>query len=121
MATCRKGDLIIVEHTTHDYVIGQGRTERVEFRVGVVASATRDGVAKSWFDIGWGDELLSGYAQPVRSGDRARVVSAKEIDVPAVLAAAKEHHWPGHPGQPMPFGSLDEVRDLARPFRLLAA
>lgn len=26
-------------------------------------------------------------------------------------------HWPGHPGQPRPFDSIEEARELARPFR----
>jgi hypothetical protein len=119
--TCRirKGDLILVERVDRDYYTdGFGVIERTSYEFGVVAAATRDGVAKTWCGVGWGDNLISdGYAQPVasRSISRHWVLSAKEIEVEGVLRAAKAHHWPNHPDQPMPFASLDDAKAAARP------
>ncbi len=117
----RKGDLILVEVTERSYAIGQPNTERTTYRFGVVHSATRDGEVKTWSQVGYGDQLVSDYGQKLHRGERAYVMPKAGIDVPAVLRAAKEHHWPGHPGQPMPFDSIDEAREAARPFKRAAA
>lgn len=117
----RKGDLVLVEDVSHDYVAGVGRSERVSYQFGVVASATRDGLVKSFRSIGWGDDLLSESAELLR-GRRCVVASRSDLtSVEGVLVSAKAHHWPGHPGQPMPFDSVEDARDVVRPFRLAAA
>jgi hypothetical protein len=106
------------------YTDGRGVVERTSYEFGVVASATRDGVAKTWCGVGWGDNLISdGCAQPVASRlvSRYWVLSAKEIDVDGVLRAARAHHWPNHPGQPMPFASLDDAKAAARPHLVQSA
>jgi hypothetical protein len=116
----RRGDVILVERVDRDYYTdGRGVVERTSYAFGVVASATRDGVPKAWHPVGYGDELVAeGYAQPVNSRlvNRFWVLSAKDIDVTGVLRAAKVHHWPDHPDQPMPFDSLDEAKAAARPY-----
>jgi hypothetical protein len=121
----RKGDLILVGTVHASYVIGQGRQETLSYDFGVVASATRAGLAKSWRQLGYGDELLGGAVVPVPaqsfSDKRVYVVSASAIDVDAVLRAAKAHHWPGHPGQPRGFDTLSGARECARPFVIEAA
>ena len=117
----RKGDLVLIERTERSYVIGQPSTERTTYEFGVVHSATRDGVVKTWSSLGYGDELVSSYGRQMTHRERAYVMPKSDIDVAAVLGAAKAHHWPGHPGQPMPFDSVEEARELARPFRLESA
>jgi hypothetical protein len=124
MTTARKGDLVLIETSTRVYVVGQPSITRTEYQFGVVASATREGIVKSWQQIGWGDELLSGVAHPIDRTvgfRKAYVLPSAEIDVTAALQAAKAHHWPGHPGQPMPFDSLNDARECVRPFRILAS
>jgi hypothetical protein len=111
MTRARKGDLVIVEQTRHDYIIGQGSQERTTFDVAVVASATRDGAVKTYRGVGWGDELLSSNSVPARHS-RCYVASAADVDLDATLAAAKAHHWEGHPGQPKSFDSLADVRAI---------
>ena len=115
--TARKGDLIVVECVSHSYAVKGPRTVNTTYRVGVVASATRDGQVKTWQANGYGDQLLSGYPQPIRY-DHNWTTSAKEIDVDGALGAAKAHHWEGHPGQPQDFDTLEEVRVALRPFKL---
>jgi hypothetical protein len=110
---------VLVERTERTYGIGIPSTERTTYEFGMVASATRDGVLKSWFRIGYGDQIVSEYQSILTREERAAyVLSQSEIDVSAVLTAAKSHHWPDHPGQPMPFDSVEEAREIARPFRI---
>lgn len=136
MNVARKGDLILVEETrSNSYSVAAYREARAKGRelprttttyaFGVVASATREGVAKSWFPVGYGDQAVSEYAQPLTQrfglARRTWVMSRKEIDVAAVMQAAKAHHWPGHPGQPQAFDTYEEACAIARPYRLLVA
>jgi hypothetical protein len=113
----RKGDLVLVEVLNRTYVIGAGTSERTEYRYGVVHSATRDGQIKTWSELGFGDQLHSDYGQPLRG--RSWVLPKADVDVESVLKAAKAHHWPDHPGQPMPFDSFDAARDVARPYAVV--
>lgn len=112
----RKGDLVLVERTERSYAIGQPTTERTTYTFGVVHSATREGVVKTWSPVGYGDQLVSDYGQQI-GRDTAYVMPKSDIDVTGVLGAAKAHHWPGHPGQPQPFDSLDAAKNAARPFK----
>ena len=120
MQNARKGDLILIGTVHRSYVIGQGSEESLDYTYGVVASATRGGEVKTYYAVGFGDDQLSPYAQPVppsaRVECRVYVMSAAEIDVMAVVRAAKAHHWPDHPGQPRGFDTLSEARAVARPF-----
>ena len=110
----RKGDLVLVEITQRSYVIGRPSEESTTFHFGVVHSATRDGLIKTWSSVGYGDELVSDYGRKLNRGERAYVMPKASIDVDAVLRAAKDHHWPGHPGQPMPFDSIEDAKSVAR-------
>jgi hypothetical protein len=116
----RKGDLILVGTVHSSYVIGEGHSETLSYSFGVVASATRAGLAKTMRQVGYGDELLSSAAVPVPEQSfrdkRVYIVARDAIDVDGVLRAAKAHHWPGHPGQPKAFDTLSEARECARPF-----
>lgn len=117
----RRGDLVLIERTERTYGIGVPSTERITYSFGVVASATRDGVMKSWYSVAYGDgdqSPVSEYQQVLTRNERAAYVVPKaSIDVMAVMWAAKAHHWPDHPGQPMPFDSVDVAREIARPHR----
>jgi hypothetical protein len=119
----RKGDLILVERVTRNHYSvaayaeakAAGRTlldVETTYEFGVVTSATREGDVKSWQAVGWGDELL-GSAQPIRNS-RRWVMPAKNIDVERLIAWVKSaHHYPDHPGQPMPFSTFDEAKWFA--------
>lgn len=121
--SARKGDLILVETVHRDYVIGQGARVSTEYQFGVVASATRDGMVKTWAAVGWGDDLVSTdfrgrwVGQDIARAARYWVVPKADVDVDGVLAAAKAHHWPGTPGQPKEYDSLDEARAVAKQHR----
>lgn len=115
--TARKGDLIVVECVSHSYAVKGPRTVNTTYRVGVVDSASRTGTVKTWRAVGYGDQLLSSYAQGVKY-DKHWVMSEKDVDVDGALGAAKAHHWEGHPGQPQDFDTLDEVRAALRPFKI---
>lgn len=104
----RRGDLAVLEVESRD-----GGRISTWYDVAKVTSVTRDGLVKTILDA-WGT------IAPVerRVGLRAvHVLSAQRIDVDAALRAAAEHHWPGHPDQPMPFDTLDDVRNTLRPFK----
>lgn len=116
MQKARKGDLILVGIVHSAYVIGEGHTESLDYTYGVVASATRGGVVKTYYAAGYGDALLSKHAQAVPLSARVYTMPSTEIDVMGVIGAAKAHHWPGHPGQPRGFDTLSEARALAQPF-----
>lgn len=113
----RKGDLILVERVSRDYVIGKEAREYRAYEYGVVASATRDGVVKTWRAVGYGDELVSEGTAPIRPGVNYWTYPAKQIDIDGVLRAAKAHHWPGRPGRPKPFDSRAAAARAALPFR----
>jgi hypothetical protein len=101
-------------------VLGEDTRENLSYEFGVVASATRAGVVKTWHRLGWGDDLVSPSAVSVPaqsfSDKRVYVLPAATIDVDGVLGAAKLHCWPDHPGQPQAFATLSEARECARPF-----
>lgn len=115
--TARKGDLVVVEQRTSTYFTGRGTVFATEFNVGVVASATREGTVKTWRHLGYGEDLLSTGAQPIRY-DKCYVLPKSRIDVDAALVAAKLHCWPGHPTQPKAFDSIEDVRECLRPLLL---
>jgi hypothetical protein len=110
----KRGDLVVVVRKSRDFVIGQGSQERTDIHVGIATSVSREGLVKTYRGG------LIDSATPV-GHDQVYVVSAKEIDVERAYAAAREHAYPGHPDQAMPFDSLEEVKALLRPFRSVQA
>lgn len=113
----RKGDLVLVERTEHVYYTDKPSTDRTTYEFGMVHSATREGVVKTWSSLGYGEQLVSEYGRPLTRHEKAYMMPKAEIDVEAVLWAAKAHHWPGHETQPMPFDSFETAREIARPHR----
>lgn len=119
--TPAKRGMVLVHHETQrDYVTGQPVTERETFSIGQVTSVTRDGIVKRFRGVSWGEACewsATDQDGPAGRHFRGRVLLAPDIDPAAAVRAAKAHHWPGHPGQPMPFSSLREVRDALRECR----
>lgn len=110
MPAARRGDLIAVTRTSRDHVIGRGSTTTTRVDVGVITSVTRDGLAKAWCPIG---------STTPRSLDTRheqwKIIEAHRVRVEGVIAMVRAHHWPGHPGQIMPFDSEDELREALIP------
>lgn len=118
MATARKGDLALIERQAVTYSTTEGRQVRTEYVFAVVASATREGVVKTYTQAGSDCAQSMGRFYVERCFvERCFVMPAADIDVAAVIEAAKAHHWPGHPGQPMAFESIEVAREIARPFK----
>lgn len=105
----RRGDLvvIVINHPDLDY-------QTVEIML--VTSITRDGHVKATQNT-WGTTLPLARQLGVQ---QTLVVSKTEVDVDAVMAAARAHTWPGHPNQPMHYDTLAEVRQVLAPHRLQA-
>ena len=108
----KRGMVLVHEITRRDYIIGEGPREHTDCELGIVTSITRDGLVKRYRNA-WGGEQDG----PAGRMFRGRVHLAPGIDPEPAMAAAKAHCWPGHPGQPKPYGSLAEVREALRPFR----
>jgi len=112
----RKGDLILIERKEIISSLTEPRRERVTYEFGMVASATRDGVVKSWHMLQWGEGVISPNDVVLPRHARMWVMPKKGIDVLGALAAAKAHHWDGHPNQPKPFDTFEDARECVRPF-----
>lgn len=107
----RRGDLVAVVTVDRMVVIGQPATTRTRVEVGTVTNITRDGAVRKYRPV-WSDHPVD----LSRSRHECLyVLAADRIDVPAALDVARAHCWPGHPDQPMPFESVDELRDALRP------
>lgn len=111
--TARRGDLVIVQHSTLEATRdGRGRTVH-RFRVAVVTSVTRDGQVKAF------QEHSASAPYQVKHeprNTRLHIVSQEKIDVEAALATARANPWNtggGHLGKP--YYSLTEVRDAMKP------
>lgn len=117
----RKGDLILIERKAIITSLTEPRRERTTYEYGVVGSATRDGVVKTWHPLGYGDGLLSVSDSVLPRHARMWVMPRKAIDVEAALRAAKAHHWDGHPNQPKPFDTLEAAKDAIRAYVIKSA
>lgn len=122
--TCqaRKGDLVLSRSDEPNYWSVAVQREQqglpaatIRFTFGVVGSASRGGLIKSVQEIGWGDELLDQRAVPM-TAQRAWLMPRAWVDMDGALRAAKAHHYPNHPGQPMPFESFEEALAAVRPY-----
>lgn len=104
----KKGDLVLVKRTTRDFVIGKESTERTDYTYGVVGQVDKNGIVKTYSTNPDGS-----YPTPVRPGDQTYAANAEQVDVGAVMAAARAHTYPNST-TPMPFDSLDEAKALAK-------
>lgn len=116
----RRGDLAVLVSVRQDFVIGQGSSVSTQVDVVQVASVTREGVVKAVRSV-WRDSTPLPLARWPHANPQVLLVSRDRIDVEAALTAARAHAWPGHPDQPMPFDSVEEARDLLRPFLTASA
>jgi hypothetical protein len=116
--TAKRGDLIVIETVRHDYVIGQGTTERRLFEIYEVAGLFRDGRVRTVRSVAWSGN----HAEEVEGRHRVLglvntyLLPAVGVDKPAVIEAVKAHTYPGS-NTPMPFSSLDGIRALIKPHR----
>ena len=108
-AKARKGDLVLIERTTADYVIGQPRTERTEYTYGVVASVDKNGLVKTY-----SDHVDGSYPHPLMRGEKATVGAQEKVDVAGVIAASKQHTFPNS-DTPMPFRSVEDAKAILKP------
>ena len=65
---------VVVERTTADYVAGQGRKERTDYRAAVVTSVNKDGVVQTYSTNADGS-----YPQPVTRGEKTFAAPAEKI------------------------------------------
>ena len=111
----RRGDLLAIVTTSHDYVIGAGATERTRVELATVSSVTRLGVAKA------ADRLDGGTLDLTRPDARRRifVVPAESIDVDGVTTAYTARRYPSAPHSTMvpPFDSVEECRSFVGQYR----
>ena len=114
----KRGDLAVIERTTHDFVIGQGASERTTYVVARVVSITRDGIVKAIEEPSYQGSL---WTRTLTYDERVYVQPATTVDVALALDIARQHTWPGHDESPMPYSSLDEVKAALRAARTQSA
>jgi len=112
----RKGDLAVIKRTRQDTGAVGTPTQgaRTTYEIGTVLSVNIRGIVQS---------ARSLYGSTIKRGDYAVddiiYESSKRVDVAAAIAAARRHHYPGHPGQPMDYDSLGDVTRAFMPYRLV--
>lgn len=111
----KRGDLVVIESTHTDFVIGSGSSKRQTFEIGIVTSIDRQGIVQRIKDA-WGSP------RRLYSWERVYIASKTSVHAEQAHEAAQtQHTYPGHPGQPMPFASLDEAKAFLTPYRIVQA
>lgn len=116
----KRGDLIVRVSTPHTHTIGAATDTRKRVEILEVTNVTRDGMVKAARDIAY-DNRAAIPRERWLNVEQVYVIPAADVDKPAVVAAVKAHHYPGHPDQPMPFASVAEVKALLRQHRKAGA
>jgi hypothetical protein len=111
----RKGDLAVIKRTRSDVGAAGTSTQgpRTTYEIGTVLSVNVRGIVQSARSLYGGTIKRGQYAV-----DDIIYESSKRVDVAAAIAAARRHHYPGHPGQPMDYESLGDVTRAFMPYRL---
>lgn len=114
----RKGDAVLIEHTTTNYRINAPTRTVTSYSFHFVASATRDGVVKAVAD---GPDAQSVSLERTISAGRRWIIGQGQCDVAGLLAAFDARQWPGRDRRSYdhgryPFASVDEAKDFARAF-----
>jgi hypothetical protein len=113
-----RGDLVVLVRTVRNYSLIDGDLSRTEVDVAEVTSVTRDGKVKAArlldSDLPLAIERYTGVVQTF-------LVPADSIDKDAAIAKVREHVWKPGTRLIQPYTSVDEVREVLRPFRLLDA
>lgn len=112
----RRGDLAVIERRTSMAMV-HGRTEQTyAYAVVLVTSVTRTGGVKAVREIQWGNDVAVQPVARIMGLESIRIISKDVVNVPEVIAHVQTHTYPGH-NTPMPYESLQAVRDAIRPFR----
>lgn len=115
MARAKRGDLVALIATTHDYVIGQGSQERTTVEVCEVTSITRDGAVKAARRL---DSETSTPIERWHGVTQRLLIPADTIDKTAAVQTVLSHTWDGHPNQTKAYESINEARAALRPHLL---
>jgi hypothetical protein len=107
LGRARRGDIAVLEIRAHDGIPTRWEIHRV-------TSITREGVVKATVDP-WPNSAPVPYARLFAA--RCHIASAATVDADAVMAAARAHHWPGHPDHPMSFDTFEAARDVVKAHR----
>lgn len=108
----QRGWWLAVEYVQRDFYIGRPMDERTRVELMEVTSCTRDGFVKECKDA-------RGYNVGSKwIGGRVLTIPPEMVPSADVRRVALEHHYDGHPNQPKPFDSLEELRDALRPYRV---
>lgn len=112
----RRGDLAVIERRISVYMLN-GRTERsYAYDVVLVTSVTRTGEVKAIREIQWGDDVAVQPVARIVGLESVRIISKDVVNVPEVIAHVQTHTYPDR-STPMPYKSLQAVREAIRPFR----
>ena len=109
----KRGDVFAIVREERTAYIGKPSETRTRVDVVRITSCTRDGIAKAAEDC-------QGYtvgAWALTSG-RALLIAADRVRPEDAMRVAREHHYDGHPNQPKPFDSVEELREALRPYLL---
>lgn len=115
----KRGELVAIVATTHDYLIGEGSKERTTVGLAYVTSVTREGVAKL---VRRAEDPVT--AMPHKLWTHERILTLPpELDAQAAVAAYCARRYPTAPDSSMvpPFASVEEAREALRPFLRSAA
>lgn len=88
-------------------------TIRPEYEIVEVTSVSRDGWINRYRNC-WGNEVAFNWARAAYAGYSILV---PDVDTEQARAVATAHHWPGHPNQPKPYETLEEVKAALQPLR----
>lgn len=117
MTPAKRGDLAVVRRTGLPPGASPFSSDvRETWYVGRVTKADRQGYVREFEYPAIGGLQRQtvndgrGWGGALSEEPGVFVQSKREIDVEAALKGAAEHHWPGHPAQPMSFDSLEDVK-----------
>ena len=105
----RKGDFVAWNDSFRVTYTGghDGPREVVQWKLGIVHSATRDGVVKTAVQLGHTGAVA------LKVGQERRISNAKTLDLEGLTAAYRARLQPGSWNPPK---TIDEVRELVRPY-----
>lgn len=107
----KRGTWLAVVVTETTYYIGQPNETRERIYLERVTSCTRDGYVKDCEDV-------RGYKSTRWQTGRVLVIPADVVAPEDVRRVALAHHYPSHPGQPMPWDSLTALRSALARYRI---
>lgn len=112
----RRGDLAVIERRNSTAVWNGHTTRSYAYDVVLVTSVTRAGEVKAVREIQWGDDVAVQPIARIVGLESVRTISKDIVNVPEVIAHVRTHTYPNSV-TPMPYESLQAVREAIRPFR----